>query len=227
MAVLRIPEKFRAPLVLLATFNDDQLATIARALESAPPAPYSEKTEEYLAQAMTFAPPFTARLVGEALMMLFLSKCDSNKQPKELATDVADFLAENPGACNEDEILSVSSRGKFVEAVVRLLSVHSFDVNAKTTSLLSEYQHLLHRTRTISDVRYVFESGDTPEKIAAGVVVHSLRVDYFVDGEPKQIFFALDRKDIEALIGDLQRALKKEETLRAQIKATGVAIVNA
>ena len=80
--------------------------------------------------------------------------------------------------------------------------------------------------RILTDIRPIFHL-DVLEKPESALLVHMLRIterDTF--GKRADTYFALDSNDVRRLKGLVDRALKKEETLRNLMKDSGVTVLS-
>lgn len=97
---------------------------------------------------------------------------------------------------------------------------------AKAGYILTQHERLFVGARILTDVRPIFHL-DVSEKPDSAVIVHMLRItqrDNF--GNQADQYFALDSNDIRILKTLIDRAMKKEETLKVLMKDAGVSILN-
>jgi hypothetical protein len=74
-------------------------------------------------------------------------------------------------------------------------------------------------------VRLIFHA-DLSEKPNAGIIVHMLKIitrDTLGNRQPQ--YFALDANDVRFLRQLLDRAIKKEETLKGVFSSTGIEVI--
>jgi hypothetical protein len=96
---------------------------------------------------------------------------------------------------------------------------------AKTGPVMTEHEKIFESARILTDVRLIFHP-DLSEKPNAAVIVHMLRLatrDLF--GAKSAQYFALDTNDIRLLKHLVERAIKKEETLRSLMGSSGVTTI--
>ena len=97
---------------------------------------------------------------------------------------------------------------------------------AKAGDVLTQHERIFVRARMLTDVRPIFHL-DVSEKPESAVIVHMLRItqrDNLRNLTEK--YFALDSNDIRTLKALLDRALKKEETLRSLMKDSGTTVLS-
>jgi len=113
---------------------------------------------------------------------------------------------------------------KFLVTALRLEK--TLGTAAKAGYVLTQHERIFVSARILTDIRPIFHL-DVSEKPESAVLVHMLRIttrDQF--GDSKDKYFALDSNDVRLLRGLVDRALKKEETLRDLMKNSGVTVLN-
>jgi hypothetical protein len=88
-------------------------------------------------------------------------------------------------------------------------------LSAKALDLSYQHTHLFERAQIITDIRPVFN--DDATEIQGTVVSHKLLLRYHDSMGTHELSLAVDKKDIEALIQQCNRALKKSETVKVQL----------
>ena len=99
-------------------------------------------------------------------------------------------------------------RGFLTEA----LETNSLSVTAKARNLVLSESHLFMFAAIVSDIRLVFPK-DPSSPPSAGMVIHSLKLNYLENGEGSTAEFVLDREDLLKLKKVIERALVKDRTL--------------
>jgi hypothetical protein len=93
---------------------------------------------------------------------------------------------------------------------------------AKTGPVLTEHERIFLSARVLTDIRPIFHP-NLSEKPNAAVIVHMLRIasrDIF--GSHHAEYFALDANDIRVLKNIADRAIRKEETIKALLADSNV-----
>lgn len=99
--------------------------------------------------------------------------------------------------------------------IARLLACErSLGITYKAQGVLWDNPRNYRDARIVTEVRPVFPSN--LQKPEAAVLIHQLRLVYAEDGNEKSIHMAMDRNALAALYNVLDRAWKKEESLRQQ-----------
>ena len=108
--------------------------------------------------------------------------------------------------------------GKLRKRLRQILTTdNALGTAAKAADVATEYPHLFQLCRILTDIRPVF-GATSPLSLKGGVISHCLRIVYF-DSESSlaKFFVALDKKDLERLKTQVERALQKDEQLRREL----------
>ena len=92
------------------------------------------------------------------------------------------------------------------------LGTNWLSVSVKARNLVLSESHLFLSARIVSDLRLVFAK-DPLSLPSAGMVLHSLKLNYLADREEAVAEFVLDREDLLKLNKVIERALVKDQTL--------------
>lgn len=104
--------------------------------------------------------------------------------------------------------------GAFKAFLVEALQLDQpLGVTSKVLDVMVQHDRVYCAARVLTDIRPVF-GADINDGPQAAVLVHTLKLTYHDGPEMRDVFFAMDRSDIEGLRGALERAMKKEQTLR-------------
>ena len=122
----------------------------------------------------------------------------------------AELAAHLAGQVSEE--LSETELGALSERLDGLLGVQGITAFGKAVDVSQESDRLLHTSRIVSDIRPVFGKEVETEPIGA-VIFHTLRLDYFEDGEVRTVSFALTASDLAQLKRTVERAEAKGNTL--------------
>jgi hypothetical protein len=97
---------------------------------------------------------------------------------------------------------------------------------AKAGDVLTQHERIFQAVRVITDLRPIFHV-DVTEHPDAAVIIHTLKItqrDHF--GHRSDLYFALDHNDVVAMKDVIDRALKKEQTLKEMIKESAVTVLD-
>ncbi len=77
----------------------------------------------------------------------------------------------------------------------------------------------------MTDIRPIF--GPDPEnEPESAVIVHTLKISYHEGRQIKEFFLALDPEQVDELIGVLERASLKSESLKRMLAGTDVSYID-
>ncbi len=97
---------------------------------------------------------------------------------------------------------------------------------AKAGPVLTDHERLFEDARILTDIRPIFHP-DVSEKPNAAVLVHMLRItSRDILGNRRALYVALDGNDIRFMKQVMDRAIKKEETLKNVMGSSGVNILD-
>lgn len=83
---------------------------------------------------------------------------------------------------------------------------------SKAADIVTEYDHVLHLSRIITDIRPVFDNSINSDPLGA-VIVHQLRIGFIDENRLRTISFALDADDLANLKRAVDRAGDKQNAL--------------
>jgi hypothetical protein len=97
---------------------------------------------------------------------------------------------------------------------------------AKAGDVLTQHERIFQAARVVTDLRPIFHV-DVTERPDAAVIIHTLKItqrDHF--GHRSDLYFALDHNDVVAMKEVIERALKKEQTLKQMIKESAITVLD-
>lgn len=155
---------------------------------------------------------FVDEQVAPAVKSTFLAQAGRDKDKKKTNTKP------------EDETDAMWARFRpFLAATLALDD--TLGTAAKAGPVMTDHERIFDDARILTDARLIFHA-DLSEKPNAGIIVHMLRIvtrDIFGHREPQ--FFALDSNDVRFLRQLLDRAIKKEETLKGVLSSTQIEVI--
>jgi hypothetical protein len=210
-AKLRIPAQHLRPLKELVQLSAPERQALIDTVMGQAPTLSLDTLAEAVAQAAGLDP-------DEVVLILdLLVSLHSAREGLDLSTQgVVAELRHAMELTDAPELkLSPDSWPAFEADMSALLSPdHSLALTSKAIIVLREHPHVYFAGRVFTDLRPVFGS-NVEESPAALVTVHTLKILYHANvGDLSEFFVALDRKDVLELINLMQRALKKEDSLK-------------
>lgn len=209
LASLKIPERFKPGIAVLAQMPETSYQSLLEATKRAPKT--FTTVQEFEAWV---APEVTALSTGDlrrlidavASMRRLLSKY--NVSVPKLVSDITE--AARASISNFEG----PSGTDFAERLGSLLSIESFDIiGLKARELQGEAERTFCDARVITDVRPIY--GETVEEVpTALLVVHTLKLVFHDISGHREFYLALDEEDISSLKKSLDRAEEKARSLK-------------
>lgn len=218
MSKLSVSGKRVEKLRLISELSDETVKELFAVMASRPAALYQTSLASDVATEVKSLASGEVVSVVDTLLSMYQGIIDANKSVTEFAGELALSVRTEPG-------WDAESANRLQANLERLLRVPSTSLGAKATSLIFQNERSLITNKIFTDARPVFElEGD---EIGGGVIVHTLKLEYFVDGaDEKQTFYvSLDASDIEQLIDNLERAKRKGEKLRTLLTAAALPVI--
>jgi hypothetical protein len=111
-----------------------------------------------------------------------------------------------------------------------LISALSFErtlgTAAKAGDVLTQHERIFQDARIMTDLRPIFHV-NVSEKPDAAVIIHMLKITQRGRGGVlTDLYFALDHNDVVTMQKLIERALKKEQTLRDEMTNSGMTVLD-
>ena len=216
MAVLKIPEPYRAGLSVLACLTDDSYAEILNAAMRAPAsfANHRELAVWIASEAKGLGSAEISKLIS-TLTALYRLRARYGIAVQKLASDVTAAARETVPNFKVPDGVDFEGR---LAAMLGLESLNVLAVKAK--ELQTQSQRTFCDARVLTDVRPLFGE-NASELPTTAIIVHTLKLGFHDSGSPghKDIYIALDAGDIAELRKVLQRAEEKTQSLKAVLDA--------
>lgn len=142
-------------------------------------------------------------------------------------TSVDKLVTELSTIAVETSLIDKEQKKEFAKKIASLLNYPQIYYAAKASDVSTEYANVFIQAKIVTDLRPVF-SIDVKEFPKAGMILHNLHIHYVsdIEGDHKDIFIALDSKDIKVLKELLMRAEDKEKTFKEIFAKTGIENLN-
>lgn len=206
---LTIPERYTSSLAELTQLSPEELSALLRAVHDGKPTLGLAALTESIAQALSIDRKRMGRIVQ------ILAELQGVREGFGLSiSDFVDELRNAIEATGKPE-LRPADWPAFETAVTEALSgENALAISSKARSVINEYPKVYCSARVLTDLRPVFKS-DVEKGPAAFVVTHTLKIIYHENEEHREVFVAIDPEDLSDLVIQLERAVKKEASLKA------------
>lgn len=225
MADLVIPPEYEDGFVEMRGLDEGQLAALVSALEGEPPTLNRSRLRSRVASKVSAIARSDLDRVMEVLASLYALRESMGRTLPDFADAICDAMDESDAVDLWFE--DGEDRERFKARLMQLLGIESLDLSAKATDLMYEHEHTVHGPmRILTDVRPIF--GSAPEGDPKGaVIVHTLKISYHEGRQVKEFFISLDSDQVGELMGVLQRANLKAESLKRTLAGTNVPHIEA
>lgn len=215
MAALKIPDRYKAGIKILAALPAPQFEGFLAAARRAP------KTFTTSGEFEAWAAPEVPTIPAADLSKLIYSITSLYRLPVRYgvtASKLASDVLEGARAGITD--FQVVDGTEFVERLTALLSIESFNIVAvKAKELQTESERIFVEARILTDIRPIF-GNKIEDDPTASVIVHTLKIVSHENSGHKEYFFALDADDIASLKKTMERATDKVKSLKALLDGT-------
>ena len=210
MATLTIPERYRSGIKVLRSFSEEDVARLATALQTA------RVKKDLVSVVTTQFPSLRSSEIVEALFSLYQVKARDDISVETFVNDLADAMEDS----GRPDLELGNERESFLKKMQVLLSVSGITILAKAQALQRDHEHIFHDAKILTDLRPVFRSSE--EEPQDMIVEYTLKIVYHDGPIHKELYMALDAKDIADLRSTLDRAERKALSLKALLQSKGI-----
>ncbi len=210
-----IPENLQRPLARLLKLSEESWTELLNAIEKIEP---TLSTRDYAKQVTSAVGPKIeeADTLTDVLLNLLWVR-ERYRSTPEFLKDIRKAAEESKEAEVDDTIWEC-----FEQHFSQLLrDKTSAEITAKAWDLSQEYERLFVDARIISDLRPLFRS-DVEEQPTAMLIGHNLKVAFREKGSFEEIHIELDIDDLKTLQRIVNRALKKDKSLRSLLSKSHI-----
>ncbi len=226
MVQLSIPDEYRTGFTALRDLKADQAQQLVSALKEVPPVRSRAALRTSVASKVEGVERAEFDEVLDTLTSLFALRDDLSMSTSELVSVIADAMDQSEfgdlGFSDEE------GRRSFEDLLTDILEIESFELTAKAISLAYEQDHIVHGDpRVLTDIRPIFSSDPTDMSVRGAMVTYTLKLEYHERSRVQELFVALNARQVDELIGTLERAKAKAENLKQFIQESPARFVEA
>lgn len=214
--ILKIPDRDKPHLAKLLALSDAASTALVEQFDKARPTLSAETLASQVVDPRVLLGESLPGVIS-VLVSLVLTAEIRHLSLSDVVNDVVD------AAVASDIKVPDGDKAKAKGTLLKLTSNQTIAVTARAIGLLREHERMLSSARILTDMRPIF-LGESPKPVAA-VVTHTLRIEAHKEEGHVSEFFALDLKDLKALRDTVDRAIKKEESLKATLQSGGLSFV--
>jgi hypothetical protein len=221
-----IPENYLSGIIIIANTDIGIIKTLKNSLDELREYSYPHHIADEVSKNFNFLKK------NEIIDILYavgsLTSLEGDPQDPitsdEIINDISDIIENENIEGIEKNIVNIK---EFKEKLKLLLETDSIIYSFKSNDLLATNKNSIIFARIVSDIRPVFGENveDSPK---AATIVHNLNIHYSI-GEHKRhddFFVALDSNDLQYLKDVVDRAEKKDKSLKAILKDTTIRLFN-
>jgi len=224
--VLKIPSEDRRALVLLLSLEEESKTGLLAQLSNLNPALSTEDLADQLEDSLPGLNRRSLLEICRVIVVLYRVRSALEEKEDDFARNIWSSLdlvdregVEKKGVTADvavdflKEILSCSS-------TIRLIS--------KASDLLSFHEKVYLKSRIITDARPVYREDEPVTEAPIGtLLINMLNINY-LDGDRKRkdVFFALEPRDLAELKGQIERAEKKNKSLEKTLEVANLKSFN-
>ena len=207
MTKYRIPEPFKPGFELISKLSKKHVNVIKKALTDTPIGSGPEDTAKSIEDKINFKSSEVRNIINTIFSLISLNIREEVEKEEFINDIVTSYDDINPS-------LGEDKREKLIEYLQTFLEADGqVKHTIKAATLLSENKKIFIESRVLSDIRIIFEEKiENPKQCA--VIIHQLKIIYHENGEPKEIFIALDKEDLNQLKETANRAIQKDKLIR-------------
>ncbi len=211
MAV-KIPKAHKEPLRKLACLDAAARTRLITAMQGAKAV---LDPDDLIAQ-VTKQADLDPSLVDSIIWMLVSMYRNADGDPRQFASDAVDAAKGELEELKKDK----EEWAAFTRDLAALLACdESLGVTAKVLSVRREYGNVFCSARILTDIRPVFGPDPSRTPLAAAIV-HTLHIAHHEGDSHEDFYVALDAEDLRKLRDQIERAVKKEASLKVIIQET-------
>lgn len=220
MSKVRIPEDYKEGFKQFSALSDAQRQQLVKIFSQIPAKTPHESMAEQIATELSIEEP-AAFEIAQSLDSLFLAKENGRLKANDLIDGVIESL-EDP-----EYNISSESQTSIKESIHALFAKGSnYYLTNKAQALTVQREQLLLKSRILTDIRLVF-SEDEDCQIEGEIILHTLKIEYQKGTDNKSIFIALDISDLNELKLQIERAQKKDASIRKNIGSLPNSIIDS
>jgi len=221
---LNVPRQYEEGIAKIRDLGSESVRELVSALLRIPPTFNEDRLSSAVARMVDTIAATDVEDIVPALLSLYSYQDYSRLEVSDIVEGVAQTMVERgSGSLALDE----EKRGSFEEHLTQLLSLDPLRLTVRAGRLSLENEHTLQDVRILTDVRAAFDPDDPKAPPLGAVILHTLKISYRGDNTYKDFFVALDADGVNRLLGELERANDKAESLKSVLSAAELPYIDA
>lgn len=213
IAGISVPEEAVSVLIWLAKLpKEDQSAILAAATSFDAKAPSRNRIKRHFQKSLE---GMDASRASELTSMLLSLVGLHQIQDFDLGA-IAETVAYHPSLSLED-----NERENLTPLLTSLLTATPIYISAKALDIAEDNQFLFEWARILSDIRPIFAEKEGAEQQRFAAIVYTLKIGYADIEGRKEIYLALEEKDLDLLEKIISSARRDSASLKKFLRAAG------
>ena len=219
LKIQEIPQRDLDSLVMLSNLDGDDYSRLTQVFHAATSCLRIRKFIEDTSASLPDAMRDAVSAIAETLISMQTARLRLGVTATEFITAV--FSSDNI----QDLKLPVEKHGLCRDRLRQIMAIDSILITAKAASVLTAHESPFESARIFTDVRPIFgEQDPVSESVRprAAVLVHMLQFRLAGEESRRELYVALDNRDLQTLIDTLNRAKAKAEELSEFVTCGGL-----
>ena len=219
LTIREIPRRDLDRLSMLSNLDDGDATLLAEACRAANPCLSMRKFIGGVTKSLPEGKRKDAGAMAETFFNMQVARIRLGVTADEFIAAI--FSSENIGELK----LTPEKMENCRDRLGRILAIDSLFITAKAASVLTAHEHPFESARIFTDVRPIFGdavAGTDAVKPQAAVLVHNLKLRLGGEESERELYVAMDNRDLQTLIDALNRAKAKAAELSEFVKRGGL-----
>jgi hypothetical protein len=211
-SISKIPDDHIIGFEKILNLSENDFIILLKALENIDNVVFPNQLEKQLSLKLRNFSKIEIGIIVTPLIGLMMFKENNQISVDEVISDLIDIfkIKINDFDTDKEKI--------FKERVLKLLNSEVLLCSSKSIDLLNEFENFFSTARIVTDIRPIFGSSVENEPLS-NIIIHNLHIHYHYgeEKECREIFLALDNKDIQLLKKAIIRAESKEDSIKKML----------
>lgn len=211
MPLYSIPPNSLKGISILNKLSKSNFESLLNSLKNAPKALNPVEVGEYLTRSGLYKEDDIHNVMSLIFSWYGLKEREKEKSLEALAKDIKESISATPD-------LEFTLEKDFVDKFISLLSIPSLALSFKSYTLSREHSNIIEEARVFTDIRPCFFE-DISSSVEYANIFHTLKLVYDTHTGTEDITLTITSKNLKKLKEQLERAEKKEISLKKSLKS--------
>jgi len=219
---IRIPPQYLSGIEKIILIDDESFNAIINALKNISPSFYTRNIVTEVALIVKNISSKDISDIIRTVISLNVARYSNEVSLKDWIDAVVQFVnnSKHFSSFSDEHTSALKNR-----LTLLLNPDEVIDIASKAKVEIIEHQYVYKKSQIFTDIRPIFGT-ELDKDITGTLIVHSLKIEYQEGADEKEIFLALDTRDIKELRKQIDIAEKKAEAIELMLKKAQVAYLN-